>query len=96
MSGIGRWQYDLASQVTVQTMLGVEKETCCWRFTVVGLRYINGATAKVVTGNDTPSNNAIFFQFELKGLGRLGDQMDNFLMQNFSGFRADYEPSGYP
>lgn len=92
--GIGRWQYDLASQVTVQTMLGLEKETCCWRFSLVGLRYINGATGKVVTGKDTPANNAVFFQFELKGLGRFGDQMDNFLLQNFSGFRADHEVPG--
>jgi len=92
--GIGRWQYDLASQVTVQTMLGVERETCCWRFSLLGLRYINGPTGQVVTSNTTPANNAVFFQFELKGLGRFGDQIDNLLMQNFSGYRTDYDLPG--
>jgi LPS-assembly protein len=91
---IGRWQYDLASQVTVEAMAGLERETCCWRFSVIGLRYLNGATGAVVTPNNVTSNNAIFFQFELKGLGRFGDQVDNLLLQNFSGYRTDYELPG--
>ena len=92
--GIGRWQYDLASQVTVEAMAGLEKETCCWRFSLFGLRYLNGATGSVVTPNNVTANNAIFFQFELKGLGRFGDQVDNLLLQNFSGYRTDYELPG--
>lgn len=95
--GIGRWQYDLASQITVQSMLGVEKETCCWRFSLVGLHYANGATGAVVTPSTTSTQNAIYFQFELKGLGRLGDQIDQLLMQNFSGYRSDnISPVIYP
>jgi len=98
--GIGRWQYDLASHVTVETMLGVERETCCWRFSLLGLRYINGTAGtnnvvntngQVVTNNDVTANNAVFFQIELKGLGRFGDQIDNLLMQNFSGYRMEYD-----
>ncbi|MFM8331940.1 MAG: LPS-assembly protein LptD [Candidatus Methylumidiphilus sp.] len=88
---IGRWQYDLASQVTVETMAGVERETCCWRVSLVGLRYINGALGQVVTADNVSTNNAVFFQFELKGLGRFGDQIDNLLVQNFSGYRMDYD-----
>lgn len=102
---IGRWQYDLASNVTVEAMAGVEKETCCWRFSLIGLRYVNGVTSNsgtlttvtgttVVTANDTTVNNAVFFQFELKGLGRFGDQVDTLLLQNFSGYRTDYELPG--
>jgi LPS-assembly protein len=94
---IGRWQYDIASQVTVQTMAGVERETCCWRFSLLGLRYSNGTTGQVVTANNVTFNNAVFFQLELKGLGRFGDQIDNLLLQNFSGYRTDYDlPSGNP
>jgi LPS-assembly protein len=89
--GIGRWAYDLASQVTVESMLGVERETCCWRFSLLGLRYINGATGQVVTSDNVTSNNAVFFQIELKGLGRFGDQIDTLLMKNFSGYRAEYD-----
>ena len=101
--GIGRWQYDLVGNVTVETMLGVERETCCWRFSLLGLRYINGTSGTTtalgsVTSNPpgvtTPANNAVFFQIELKGLGRFGDQIDNLLMQNFSGYRMDYDLPG--
>ncbi len=90
---IGRWQYDLATQITVQAMAGFEKETCCWRFSLLGLRYANGVTSNtgpVITANDITMNNAVYFQFELKGLGRFGDQIDNLLLQNFSGYRTDY------
>jgi len=96
--GIGRWQYDLYGQVTVQAMAGVEKETCCWRFSLVGLHYLNGVVTPGNTpgGNlSVPTNNAIFFQFELKGLGRFGDQMDTFLLQNLSGYRTDYDLPAY-
>ncbi len=103
--GIGRWQYDLINHITVQTMLGVERETCCWRFSLLGLRYMmNGtttvatSTGQLVTTNNTTGtgtpNNAIFFQLELKGLGRFGDQIDNLLMQNFSGYKTDYDLPG--
>jgi LPS-assembly protein len=88
---IGRWQYDLANQVTVQTMLGLQRETCCWRFSLLGLRYINGTTGQVATSDNVTANNAIFFQIEFKGLGRFGDQIDSLLMQNFSGYRTDYD-----
>lgn len=98
--GIGRWQYDLYNQITVQAMAGVEKETCCWRFSLLGLRYVNGITPStridlntggVIPYNQYTVNNAVFFQIELKGLGRLGDQIDNLLLQNFSGYRTDYD-----
>lgn len=91
--GIGRWQYDLYSQVTVQGMLGLEKETCCWRFSIVGLHYLNGVVAPTTSSSAVPTNNAVFFQFEIKGLGRFGDQIDNFLLQTLSGYRTDYETS---
>ena len=90
--GIGRWQYDVTNNVTVEAMAGVEKETCCWRFSLIGLRYLNGATNALQT--NVTNNNAVFFQFELKGLGRFGDQVDNLLLQNFSGYRTDYELPG--
>lgn len=89
--GIGRWEYDLESKVTVQALAGLEKETCCWRFSIVGLRYINGTTTTLATSSSAPANNALYFQLELKGLGRFGDQIDNLLMQNFSGYRTDYD-----
>ena len=94
---IGRWQYSLVSNITVEALAGLEKETCCWRFSLFGLRYQNGAASQtgiVTTTNTITTNSAIYFQLELKGLGSFGDQVDNLLLQNFSGYRTDYTLPG--
>ena len=94
---IGRWQYSLVSNITVEALAGLEKETCCWRFSLFGLRYQNGAASQtgiVTTSNTITTNSAIYFQLEFKGLGSFGDQVDNLLLQNFSGYRTDYALPG--
>lgn len=81
---IGRWQYSLQDQVTLESFLGIERETCCWRFTLLGRHYINNLQPGT---NQNQSNNGIFVQLELKGLTRLGDQVDLFLQRSISGYR---------
>jgi len=90
----GRWQYSLLDQVTVDTFLGFEKETCCWRVSIVGSRYLNGASSSLASGSSATTNNAIFVQLELKGLTRFGDQVDRFLMRSLNGYRGPQEVFG--
>jgi LPS-assembly protein len=80
---IGRWQYSLLYNRTLESLVGLEHETCCWRFTVLGREYLNG----VNQSNDPTTNTAIFVQMELKGLTRLGDQVDRFLYRTINGYR---------
>ena len=77
---IGRWLYSLEDQVTLDSFFGFERETCCWRFTLLGRHYINDP-------KQTLANNGVFLQLELKGLTRLGDQVDQFLRRTVSGYR---------
>ncbi|MGI9211962.1 MAG: LPS-assembly protein LptD, partial [Methylococcaceae bacterium] len=84
---IGRWQYSLLDDKTLESFLGFERESCCWRLTVLGRHYLNGIT-NAQTGNNT-SNTGIFLQLELKGLTRLGDQVDQFLQRSVSGYRYE-------
>lgn len=81
---IGRWQYSLQDKVTVESFAGIERETCCWRFTLIGRHYINNIQSG--TGQ-TQGNNGVFVQLELKGLGMIGDQVDQFLQTEISGYR---------
>ena len=90
----GRWQYSILNQVTVETFLGIERETCCWRLSIVGSRFLNGAFNVGSSANAAATNNAIFVQFELKGLTRFGDQVDQFLARSLSGFRGPNEVFG--
>jgi LPS-assembly protein len=79
---VGRWQYSLKFNTTKESFLGLEKEGCCWRFRLVGRKYINAisdsAEAELQTG--------IFMQLELKGLSSFGDKVEEFLEENISGY----------
>lgn len=88
---IGRWQYSLLNQVTTETFFGVERETCCWRFSIIGLRYLNGSSGSLSSGADAQVNNGVFFQLEFKGLTRLGNEVDQFLSRSISGYRTENE-----
>jgi LPS-assembly protein len=86
---IGRWQYSLLDQITLEAFGGIERETCCWRLSVVGRHYINSVSG--VSGTDSftsTANNGVFVQFELKGLTRLGDQLEKLLTRSIRGYRA--------
>lgn len=86
---LGRWQYSTNFNTTLDAFAGFERETCCWRFSLVGRRFINNPATGSVREPDY--NYGFFVQLELKGLGRLGDQVDNFLERSISGYRAyDY------
>ena len=92
-SAMGRWQYSLLYNKTQDAFFGVEKENCCWRFRIAVRRYINNianansalATNNTLTGT---AQNGIFFEFELKGLSAMGDDMDTFLRNEIYGYRG--------
>ncbi len=96
-SAVGRWQYSLLYNSTQESFFGIEKENCCWRFRVVGRRYVNNLNVlpnqSGVIQQDLPdaqgvSQTGIFFQVELKGLTGMGEKLDTFLEQNIYGYRA--------
>ena len=88
---VGRWQYSFLYARTQDAFFGFEKENCCWRFRVIGRRYVNNisATANSVTGQDVPSTSqtGIFFQVEFKGLTGIGEKLGNFFTQSIYGYR---------
>jgi LPS-assembly protein len=86
---IGRWQYSFQHQDTLEALAGIERETCCWRFTLLGRQYINLANRDPSDpkDTDTQTNYGVFVQLELKGLSRLGDQVDRLLERSISGYR---------
>ena len=100
-SAVGRWQYSLLYDRTQEGFLGVEKENCCWRFRLMGRRYINGMPVNTtLTGANTAVNQAlmegtaqtsVFFQVELKGLMGFGEQLGQFFERNIYGYRAPKE-----
>jgi len=86
---IGRWQYSLLDQITLEAFGGIERETCCWRLGVVARHYINSVNGVSGTNSFTSTaNNGVFVQFEFKGLTRLGDQLEKLLTRSIRGYRT--------
>ncbi len=79
---VGRWQYSLKFNTTKESFIGLEKEGCCWRFRVVGRKYINAISATA----EAELQTGIFLQLELKGLSSFGDKVEEFLEKNISGY----------
>ncbi|MCK4841697.1 MAG: LPS-assembly protein LptD [Methylococcales bacterium] len=82
-NAVGRWQYSLKFNSTKESFLGLEKESCCWRFRVIWRRFANTLTDSV----DAKMDQGIFVQLELKGLASFGDKVDDFLEKNLKGYQ---------
>lgn len=66
-NAVARWNYSLPDRRTLESLGGIEYDTCCWRFRVTTRHFINNT----VGGNNT----ALFLQLELKGLTGFGDNV---------------------
>lgn len=87
---VGRWQYSWLYNQTQETFLGLEKENCCWRFRVIGRRYVNNVNVTNFSAANSPeasSQDGIFFQIELKGLTGIGAKLDRFFEESIYGYR---------
>jgi len=80
-SAVGLYRYSFLDNKTLEYFYGVEKDTCCWRFRVIGRQYIRSGDGEV------KPESSVFFQLELKGLTSLGDKLESFLSENISGYR---------
>ena len=76
--GVGRWVYDLEGNRDLETLGGIEYESCCWKLRLVGRNY--------VTDNGTEYNNAIYAQLVLKGLAGVGQDIEDLLEEGILGY----------
>jgi len=84
---MGRWQYSLNFNKTLESFVGLERENCCWRFRIIGRRYINGATQSSYVASNVAPQTGFFIELELKGLSGIGDDVDYFLQTALNGYR---------
>ncbi|WAK03994.1 LPS assembly protein LptD [Methylobacter sp. YRD-M1] len=96
---VGRWQYSLLNNATRESFIGFEKENCCWRFRLIGRRWVNSAIVNAFGDSaisdlelsrldaEGESQTGVFFQVELKGLTGVGEKLDEFFQQNIYGYR---------
>ena len=75
---LGRWNYSLRDDKTLDTFGGVEYESCCWKTRFVARRWVNDVNSDYDTG--------VFFEIEFKGLGSVGNDVTSFLETGILGY----------
>ena len=75
---VGRWNYSLRDDKTLDTFGGIEYESCCWKTRFVARRWVNDVDSDYDTG--------VFLELELKGLGSIGDDITGFLETGILGY----------
>jgi LPS-assembly protein len=77
---IGRYSYSLLEKEPLEQFAGWEYESCCWRFRMVGRRYVSRSTGDV--------DSAVSIQLELKGLSQGGRSPESLLDHGILGYRS--------
>jgi len=79
---VGRWNWSLQEDSSLETVGGLEYNGCCWAFRAVGRRNLNTSTGDFNTG--------IYFQLELKGLAGFGSKTESFLKRSIPGYQNEF------
>ena len=78
---IARWNYSLSEHRNLDAVAGIEYGRCCWR--------LRALLRQQVTGTGDGQNLSFLLQLELKGLGKLGDNIDALLNDGIYGYRRE-------
>lgn len=75
---VGRWNYSLLDDSTLEGFLGAEWEGCCIAVRALGRHYVRNREGE--------KNNAIYLELELKGLASFGRDSVQFLERAIVGY----------
>ncbi len=78
---LGRYNYSLPDKTPLETLAGFEYNSCCWAVRLIARRYMN-----LENREDLDHSNSVFLEFQLKGLGSIGQKTDSFLEQRIPGY----------
>ncbi|MEZ5574019.1 MAG: LPS-assembly protein LptD [Halioglobus sp.] len=81
--------YSLEDNLSVEDMVGVEYDTCCWTARLLQLRYYNNVTGQITNFSDPDleRQHTIQFQILLKGMGGFGNRITNIMQDMIRGFK---------
>ena len=82
-SVVGRYTEDLKESENLETLLGLEYGSCCWKMRFTGQRAVKDGSS------DYERENAFYLQFVLKGLGTLGGAEGREFLKDLTGFDED-------
>jgi len=82
-----RVKYDITEEQGIDSMLGLQYESCCWKLSLLyqeGFEdeFVNEQQGTVLVENDY----AFVIEFQLKGLGGVGGKTNNILKESILGY----------
>lgn len=86
-SVLGRWNYDLQSNRTIEGFAGLEYNDCCWQMRLIARRYIENRSVALI--DQIEPDKGVFFQFVFKGLAGFGAKIDTLMQRGIRGYRPD-------
>jgi len=81
---IGRWNFDLDSERTIEGLAGIEYNDCCWKLRLIARRYLDTPSAREFANAVT--RTGVFVQVVFKGLASLDDSAENLLSESIRGY----------
>ncbi len=78
---VGRWNYSLQQKRSLETVWGMEYESCCWGARLVGRRFLRNSQGEF--------ENGFFMQVHFRGLGGFGQDPTSLLRRGIAGY---YDP----
>ncbi len=85
-SMVGRGYHDFTFRRELESMVGVEYNSCCYRMRVVARRWLDNDLANVIDDEELEYDKGIFFEFQLKGLGGIGSKVSGILSDGIYGY----------
>jgi len=84
---LSRWNYSLTDKSDIETLVGLQYESCCWALRLLTQRYIRDNTSNPEDNYRTD----FMLQFVLKGFGSITDKKaTNALKHAILGYQPDY------
>lgn len=80
---LGRVNYSLPDEKTLESFAGIEYRSCCWAIRAITRRYLNNI-------DGFGYYNGYFIQFQLTGLGKIGKKSNIFLQESIPGFYDNF------
>lgn len=76
---VGRWNYSYRDNRVLETLAGLQYDSCCWAFRATSRRYVSSFLGD--------SSQALYFELEMKGLGSIGQSIEDVLERGILGYR---------
>ena len=85
---LSRWNYSLTDKRDIETIVGLEYESCCWALRLISQHYLNDTTNNL---NTDEYNSSIMLQFVLKNFGSISErEATKTLKHAILGYQPDY------